>query len=280
MTGQFPANWHPDPLGRFEHRYWDGREWTHHVSTHGRQEIDRPVALAPVPTVTRASRKVQQQVLRAGVPEAGQANDAALFNESVLVVNQKAKLFELSAEYAVHDQQGRQIGVVRQVDQRLLRKAMGGSAHYATHRFQVLDMSGRVLIALTRPAKFVKSTMIVSGPDGTHGEIVQKTAGVLGKVRFSLESGGQRLGSINAEDWHAWDFNIRDESGAEIARITKTWAGWATERFTKADHYVVRIHRPLQEPLRCLVIGAALAVDVALKQGKQTSGTRRRRRYK
>jgi hypothetical protein len=46
----------------------------------------------------------------------------------------------------------------------------------------------------------------------------------------------------------------------------------AKERFTKADNYVVQIHRPLEEPLRSLVIAAALAIDTALKQGTQTSG--------
>lgn len=35
-----PAGWYPDPLGRFDHRYWDGTAWTEHVSRDGRQEID------------------------------------------------------------------------------------------------------------------------------------------------------------------------------------------------------------------------------------------------
>ena len=73
------------------------------------------------------------------------------------------------------------------------------------------------------------------------------------------------LGSINAGSRAAWDFSIQDATGSEIARITKTWAGWARERFTKADNYVVQIHQPLHEPLRSLVVAAALAVDTALK---------------
>ena len=36
--------------------------------------------------------------------------------------------------------------------------------------------------------------------------------------------------------------------------------------FTTADTYVVHIHRPLEEPLRSLVIASALSVDTALKQ--------------
>jgi Domain of unknown function (DUF4328)/Protein of unknown function (DUF2510) len=35
-----PAAWHPDPTGRFDHRYWDGTEWTEHVSRGGVQQTD------------------------------------------------------------------------------------------------------------------------------------------------------------------------------------------------------------------------------------------------
>jgi hypothetical protein len=36
--------------------------------------------------------------------------------------------------------------------------------------------------------------------------------------------------------------------------------------FTTADNYVVEIARPLEDPLRSLVVAAALSVDTALKQ--------------
>ena len=39
-----PANWYPDPAGRFELRYWKGSAWTEHVSRNGQQSIDPPVA--------------------------------------------------------------------------------------------------------------------------------------------------------------------------------------------------------------------------------------------
>lgn len=95
-----------------------------------------------------------------------------------------------------------------------------------------------------------------------------------GHARFGLESAGQRLGSIHAESVNPWDFNIQDPAGIEIGRITKTWAGWTKERFTKADNYVVQMHKPLDEPLRSLVIATAIAIDVELKQtGAQTRGS-------
>lgn len=36
------AGWHPDPAGRYQHRYHDGTRWTDQVSTDGRQSSDPP----------------------------------------------------------------------------------------------------------------------------------------------------------------------------------------------------------------------------------------------
>jgi hypothetical protein len=35
-----PPGWHPDPGGRFHYRWWDGRQWTSHVSLNGQQLVD------------------------------------------------------------------------------------------------------------------------------------------------------------------------------------------------------------------------------------------------
>ena len=38
--GSGGPGWYPDPLDRFEHRYWDGTIWTEWVSTDGQLAID------------------------------------------------------------------------------------------------------------------------------------------------------------------------------------------------------------------------------------------------
>lgn len=271
---QSPADWYPDPFGRHERRYWNGSRWTENVASRGVQAVDPPVDQRVGPTVNRPKKKVERQVRGVGAGS-GQAGGGTVFTEQVLVVNQKAKLIGNKAEYAVYDQQGRQVSAVREVGRGIVSNAVSlRPVQNRTRNLQVVDLNGRVVIALTRPANIVKSKVIVRDANGAEvGQIVQKNIGILGKVRFGLESRGRSLGSINAESWNAWDFNIQDATGSEIARITKTWAGWAKERFTKADNYVVQIHRPLEEPLRSLVIAAALALDVALKQGEQTRGS-------
>ena len=87
----------------------------------------------------REPRKIQQDIERA--TRAGQAAaDARLLTrptparcgpatgrcstEPILVVNQKAKLIEINNEYAIYDQNARQIGAVREVGQSDLKKAV------------------------------------------------------------------------------------------------------------------------------------------------------------
>jgi len=194
-----------------------------------------------------------------------------LFSEPVLVVRQKAKLIELTNEYDVFDQEGNQIGVVRQVGQSGMRKALrlvSSLDQFLTHHLEIADSEGNVQLRLSRPGKVFKSRVIVSDGNGNEiGQIGQQN--VFGKKRFALTAGEHTYGSIQAENWRAWDFSIQDHAGQEVARITKTWEGLGKAVFTTADHYVLQIHQPLQDPLRALVIASALAIDTALKQDAQ-----------
>jgi uncharacterized protein YxjI len=263
-----PPDWYPDPLGRHEVRYWDGTRWTEHVASHGRQSVDPPVGGGHVPTVDRATDKVVADVARAGAATGAQGGGTVL-TEPVLVVNQKAKLIELNNEYAIYDQAGRQIGAMRQVGQSAMKKAvrlLSSYDQFLTHKFQIVDADGVVLLALTRPAKLIKSKVKIEDGTGREvGSVVQQNA--IGKIRFGLQTpDGQTVGSINAENWRAWNFSIKDATDTEIARVTKTWEGLAKTAFTTADNYVVQVHRPLEDPLRSLVVASALAIDTALKQ--------------
>lgn len=299
MTQNVPPGWFPDPFARFTHRYWNGAQWTEHVGRAGVQSIDPPVGAPPPQRVDpQASQStastprafeaplnasVQKQMRKFGIGESASNGGGTLFTERILVVNQKAKLFERRAEYAVFDQSGRQLGRVREFGVSMSRVVM--SRDNATKRLQIVDADGVPLLTLTRPATMYKSKVLVRREDGSEvGQIVQESLGVMASVlggrfnvRFRMESNGQTLGSINAESWRAWDFSIQDASGAEVARITKTWAGFGKERFTKADNYVLELHQSLNDPLLTLVVSAALVVDTVLKQDSDGGSGRRSR---
>ncbi len=279
-----PANWHPDPTDAHELRYWDGSQWTEHVSNNGVQST-APLA-APAPTESKLDaidsaltignegdpEKIRAQVRGDGMKGAGVNDDrtggGTLFTEPVLVVNQKAKIIELNNQYGVFDQNGQQLATVNQVGQSAAKKVLrlvSSLDQYMTHKLEITDPQGSVLLRLTRPRKFIKSSVVVESPSGQEiGRIVQQNA--IGKINFSLEANGQVLGSIRGENWRAWNFRIEDVAGNEIARITKTWEGLAKTVFTTADNYVVQIHRHSAEPLNTLIVASALSIDTALKQ--------------
>ncbi len=290
-----PANWYDDPTGRHQHRYWDGNAWTSHVSDDGIQGTDDITAASAVPTEQSApsgldrldagltvgdeGSKVDEQLHGGGWRGVGiegtvEGGGGGILTEPILVVNQKAKLIELSNQYTVFDQHGAAIAAVNQVGQSTARKVLrlvSSLDQFLKTRLDITDSDGRVILRLTRPGKIVKSTVIVSdGNDVELGRIVQQNA--IGKINFALEAGGERLGSIKAENWRAWNFSITDAADREIARVTKTWEGLAKTMFTTADNYVLQISERASEPLNSLVVASALSIDTALKQDNRGLG--------
>ena len=201
-------------------------------------------------------------------PEAGVEGGGSLLSEPILVINQKAKMIELTIEHDVFDQHGNQIGMVCEVGQSQVKKAvrlLSSLDQYLTHRLEIRDAAGNPVLGLTRPAKFMKSKFVVTGADGTEiGDI--KQANVMGKKRFALEVGGETVGQLRAENWRAWDFHIVDADEHEVARITKKWEGLGKAMFTTADNYVLEFTAPVADPLRSLIVVTALCIDTALKQ--------------
>ena len=192
-----------------------------------------------------------------------------LLSRNVLVINQKAKLIELTDEYRIRDEEGNDIGYIREEGQSKLKKAarlVTDLDQFFTHRLGVYEQDGRKVVELLRPRKIMKSRVEITDGEGRPvGTIVQKN--VFGKKRFALEgAAGETLGAINAENWRSWDFAIEDPTGVEVGRITKKWAGLLKEGFTTADNYVLEISGDVSPDLRLMILGSAAGVDLALKQ--------------
>lgn len=192
-----------------------------------------------------------------------------------LVINQKAKLIELTNEFKIFDENGTEIGKIQQEGQSALKKVarlISSLDQFMTHTLSVYEGDGTKVLELTRPRKVLKSRLTVADGSGRPvGEIVQRN--VFGKIRFDLVAAdGRTLGQIRAENWRAWDFALVDATEREIGRITKKWEGLAKNIFTTADNYVLEIEPTVTGDLRLLLVASAAGVDTALKQDARGLG--------
>lgn len=196
------------------------------------------------------------------------APTTSLFAEPVLVVRQKFKLVEATNAYDIFDKAGTQIARVTEVGHSKKKQAVRALSNvnqFATHRVDIADMDGRVLLSLTRPSRVLKSTVVVSSASGNEiGRFVQEK--VVGKMHFSLESAGQAVGRMQGESPRAKTFRIEDAAGNDVGRVTKTAKGFFKSMFATGDEYVVQRHAQVPETLLSLITVSALAVDLALHQ--------------
>jgi uncharacterized protein YxjI len=192
-----------------------------------------------------------------------------LLSHDVLVISQKAKVIEMTDEYRILNDEGNEIGTIREVGQSTTKKLVrlfSDVDQFLTHKLGLFDGDGQKVLMLERPAKLMKSTIKVFDAEGTErGAILQDN--VVGKKHFALVDGrGDRIGSIDGENWISWDFAIHDSTGAEVGRITKEWAGILKEGYTTADDYLLQIEEEVSPDLRLLMVASAAGVDLALKQ--------------
>ncbi|HIV58121.1 MAG TPA: DUF2510 domain-containing protein [Candidatus Stackebrandtia faecavium] len=271
MTQQTPPGWYADPSGQPQQRYWDGQQWTSHTHPGAGNIPQQRTDSSKLEQIAELNvdgghspEKIQKQV--GGVTSG--AGGGTIFTEPVLVVNQKAKLVEVNTEYGVYSQQGNQIGTIVQVEQSALAKVvrfLGEYDQYMKHVLEIRDAHGQPMLKVTRPAKFLKSKVIVQRPDGTTvGEIVQQN--VLGKKKFAIMANDQQIGEIRGEDWFSFELGLFDHTDSEVARITKTFEGFGKMLFTTADNYVLKLHRQLPDPLLSMVVASALTIDLAIHQ--------------
>ena len=127
-------------------------------------------------------------------------------------------------------------------------------------------------------------------PDG--GQIVRVTRGisvflskvsvldendqVIGGFKQKFFSVGGAFSVLDAEDnpicqlkgkWTGWDFKFM-AGEADLAHVSKKWAGMGKEMFTSADNYILEISEvvPADSAARLLILAAVMCIDMVLKE--------------
>lgn len=209
-----PPGWHPDPEGRATHRFWDGTQWTSHVSVDG-QSFDE--AATPVPS----SPQPQSEH-----PTHGVAARPVEVNAGVVLAEDDPAMRQLAAEpYLTYHERdpgvhGGRIDITG-VDGTILASAEGDKPTRSSGwgaealRVDLTRPDGGRLGALVRPrsSEAVKAThavfdahdvqvgefATVPGAMGTPWVVVRTGAGEVGRLgyataeRFIVDASGQPL---------------------------------------------------------------------------------------
>jgi uncharacterized protein YxjI len=190
-----------------------------------------------------------------------------LLDRSEIGVHQRRKLFEMRNQYTLADEAGVEIGRVEQVRQSpftFLARLVSDLDVALPVTLEVQDSGGATVLELRKP--WLRMRVEVRDADGQTLGFVGKKLRV-GKAVYALTGpSGEALGEVRAQDWRSRDFRVADDTGREVAKVTKQWRGLLTEAFTDADSYAVLIDPGLQGPLRSLAFSATLAIDLVQKQ--------------
>ncbi|MBR8744018.1 LURP-one-related/scramblase family protein [Nocardiopsis sp. MG754419] len=186
---------------------------------------------------------------------------APLFTAPVLLVEQPRHLYANEGHYEVLAESGRPLAYVN--EHMNAWSPRGGDQR--PHRFTIYGTDGHPLLTLDKPWDRGRPYIYVTGPHGEpYGSIVQDRSFMGSRFRLN-DARGHTVAEIRG-DWNGWDFTVLDHAGIEIARIGKEHPGLIERFFTTEDRYALEFAYDLPWPLRRLVIGAAITIDVLLHE--------------
>lgn len=107
-------------------------------------------------------------------------------------------------------------------------------------------------------------------------EVLDENDIVVGYFNQKLFSIGGKFDVLNAQGtsictlkgkWTSWDFRFV-KGNAELARVSKKWAGVGKELFTTADNYMLSISNAVgsTDSARVLIVAAVMCIDMVLKE--------------
>lgn len=112
---------------------------------------------------------------------------------------------------------------------------------------------------------FLSKVDVLDENDQRLGGFKQKLFSIGGSFKV-LSANDEVLCELKGK-WTSWEFKFLSGT-TELGSVTKKWAGMGRELFTSADNYVLQISDqvPPNHPLRQLIMGAVMCIDMVLKE--------------
>lgn len=202
-----------------------------------------------------------------------EAASTSVLDQPLLVVAQEAKVVETSDRYDYARPDGTVLAVGEQTNQGTARKMLRMVSNLDSMMKSVVEVTqdGERVFAMERKGSVGKNTMVVTDADGNEVGEVKQTKKGRKRASFELRAGGRVLATMQTGRIRAGQgYDIVDPDGELVAYVRRLHEGAlesaAKSMLSKADNYVLRVARPLTDPLRTLVVATPMSVDSAISQ--------------
>lgn len=180
-----------------------------------------------------------------------------LFGFRELRVEQPAKMLADRANYEIYTGRRQLLATVTEA-QAHSRRDLISEQMPDTRVFEVATAAGEPVLTLVKQAS--EWVTELRGPGGELAGRIR--TGDTRRTYTLLDGQDQAVGEV-VGDLALKHFTVFG-TGGELARVRKTFAGFAKEMFTASDHYKVEFTGPVPEPARTLTVMMPVLLDLTL----------------
>jgi uncharacterized protein YxjI len=193
-----------------------------------------------------------------------------VLNGNLYLVKEHVGMFKAANNYDIYDAETNEIVMhCREPNLGFLSKMFRFTDYKRMTPFdvEITTPDGQPVCRVTRGISIFLSKVSVFDETETHiGGFKQKLFSIGGSFNV-LNTADEPLCTLKGK-WTGWDFRFLAPNDAELAHVSKKWAGLGKEFFTSADNYVLSISDsvPADNPIRQLIVGAVMCIDMVLKE--------------
>lgn len=192
-----------------------------------------------------------------------------VLNKNVYLVKEHVGMFKAANNYDIYDPETEAI-IMECREERLgfLTKMLRFTDYKRMTPFdiQIRTPEGQQIVRVKRGVSFLRSKVqVLDESDRVIGGFKQKIFSIGGAFTV-LDAAETPVCQLKGK-WTGWDFRFL-AGEAELAHVTKKWAGIGKELFTSADNYVLEIADsvPADHVARQLILAAVMCIDMVLKE--------------
>ena len=192
-----------------------------------------------------------------------------ILSQNIFLVKEHTGIFKAANNYDIHDPNtGQIIMECREESLGFFTKMLRFTDFKRMTPFDILIRTpdGRQVVRVKRGGSLFLSKVEVFDANNQYiGGFKQKFFSIGGA--FTVLDANEQPVCVLKGKWTGWDFRFLSGE-AELAHVTKKWAGLGKEMFTSADNYVLEIFEtvPADNAARQLILAAVMCIDMVLKE--------------